>query len=273
MFQSLPLRRVLNIGLPTGNTYPFGVTAIQHLDTLSFEQPITFFVGENGSGKSTLLETIACAARLPTVGETSVDRDPTLESARRLADALRWEWNKQTHRGFFMRAEDFFAYAKNIEQMKSELHHDLDKAYQDNAHRGRLAQGLAAMAHASQLHALNQSYGSGLDAQSHGESFLKLFQTRFVPHGLYLLDEPEAPLSPMRQLALLTLFRDMIRQGAQFIIATHSPILLAYPNAVIYQFDTTGIQPVAYDQLEHVRIMRDFLNAPDVFLHHLLADE
>ena len=123
---------------------------------------------------------------------------------------------------------------------------------------------------ASSLAAMERRYGADLDANSHGQSFLKLFQSRFVPGGLYLLDEPEAPLSPQSQLALLAMIGDMVGQDAQFIIATHSPMLLAFPDAQIYSFDTTPVEVVAYEQLDHVRITRDFLNAPQRFLNQIL---
>jgi predicted ATPase len=116
---------------------------------------------------------------------------------------------------------------------------------------------------------MQRRYGEGLDARSHGESFLALFQARFVPGGLYLLDEPEAPLSPIRQLALIAALKQMVAQDAQFIIATHSPILMAFPDAQIYNFDVCPPQVVAYAGLEHVRLTRDFLDNPEAFLKYL----
>jgi predicted ATPase len=116
---------------------------------------------------------------------------------------------------------------------------------------------------------IQRRYGAGLDHASHGEAFLKLFQSRFVPDGLYLLDEPEAPLSPLRQLALISAMRAMLEQNAQFIIATHSPILMAFPQAVILDFDSGRIQPTRYQDLEHVRLTRDFLANPEAFLRRL----
>ena len=117
---------------------------------------------------------------------------------------------------------------------------------------------------------MEKRYGAQLDANSHGESFLKLFQSRFVPGGLYLLDEPEAPLSPQSQLALLSMLGEMIAQQAQFIIATHSPMLLAFPGARIYTFDVIPVKAVAYEDLDHVRITRDFLNAPERYLNRII---
>src|SRR5688572_3526107 len=116
---------------------------------------------------------------------------------------------------------------------------------------------------------MERRYGVDLDASSHGQGFLHLFQSRFVPGGLYLLDEPEAPLSPQSQLALLVMIQDMVAHDAQFIIATHSPILLAFPNATIYSFDRLPLERVPYDELEHVVLTRDFLNAPERYLRAL----
>jgi predicted ATPase len=139
--------------------------------------------------------------------------------------------------------------------------------------RSKFAEGLAQGPLASSLAGMEQRYGADFDANSHGESFLKLFQSRFVTGGLYLLDEPEAPLSPQSQLALLAMIGDMVSQDAQFIIATHSPMLLAFPDAQIYSFDRTPLEVVAYEDLDHVRITRDFLNAPARYLSQILQDK
>jgi predicted ATPase len=118
---------------------------------------------------------------------------------------------------------------------------------------------------------MERRYGVDLDANSHGQSFLRLFQSRFVPEGLYLLDEPEAPLSPQSQLALMAMMSDMIAKRGQFIIATHSPILLGFPGARIYSFDAPPVSEVEYASLEHVALTREFLNAPERFLRHLTS--
>ncbi len=255
---------------PFPDEFPFNVPVIQSLARIEFTTDVTFFVGENGSGKSTLLEAIACAARVPTIGAENVEQDATLAAMRCLADALRWEWTKKTRRGFFMRSEDFFGFAKRIGQIERDLaeeRHDVKTSF---AGRSELAANLASMPFDKELTAIREQYGDGLDAQSHGESYFKLFRARFVPNGLYLLDEPESPLSPMRQLTLIALMSDMIKLGAQFVIATHSPILLAYPDAAILSFDKGTIQPESYENLEHVTLTRAFLNDPKSFLRHLL---
>ena len=252
------------------DTFPYNVPAIQGLDEIEFESPITFLVGENGSGKSTLLEAIACAANLPTIGGESVNQDPTLVEIHKLSKLLKWVWNQRTRRGFFMRSEDFFGFAKRIAQMTSDLRHDLENVEREYEGRSQLAKQQARLSYTNELHGLQSSYGEGLDAQSHGESYLKLFQARFVPGGLYLMDEPEAPLSPTRQLTFLATLKLLIKQDAQFIIATHSPILMAYPGATILNFEHGTIERVNYKDLEHVTLTREFLNNPQAFLQHLM---
>lgn len=251
--------------------FPFDVPVIAALDVLDLSTPVTFLAGENGSGKSTLLEAIAIAAGSITVGAESVETDPTLADVRKLADALRLVWSKRTRRGFFMRAEDFFGYAKQMAQTRAELRRDLEQADRDNFGRSLTAQQYGRSSYVNELGSMERRYGEGLDAQSHGESFLLLFQKRFTGEGLYLLDEPEAPLSPSRQLTMLTLLHEMVQQGGQFIIASHSPLLMAYPGAAILNFDGGHIQPIDYDDLEHVQIMRSFLASPQAYLRHLLG--
>jgi len=254
-----------------GSGFPFDVPVVRALGELTFDTPVTFFVGENGSGKSTLLEALALAARVPTVGSAPALDDETLKAQRALAKTLKLVWNSKARGGFFLRAEDFFGFTKQLAKTRSEMQQrlaDLDAEYKD---RTEYAKGLASMPARSSLAEMEGRYGVDLDANSHGQSFLKLFQSRFVPGGLYLLDEPEAPLSPQSQLALMTMIAEMIAQKGQFIVATHSPILLAFPGARIYSFDGGETNVVEYGALDHVTITRDFLNAPERYLRHLLG--
>jgi predicted ATPase len=253
--------------------FPFTVPAIRTLHALTLERPVTFFVGENGSGKSTLLEGIAAAAKLPAVGSADLPRDESLASQRRLEKSLRLSWDKKATRGFFLRAEDFFGFTKRLARERTELLTQMKETTEQYRAQNRslYAEGLAQGPLRASLAAMEQRYGVDLDANSHGQSFLKLFQSRFVPGGLYLLDEPEAPLSPQSQLALLAMIGDMVAQDAQFMIATHSPMLLAFPNAQIYSFDSIPVRAVLYEELDHVRITRDFLNAPDRYLNQILS--
>jgi predicted ATPase len=246
------------------------VPIIRSLERLRFEAPVTLFVGENGSGKSTLLEALAISARAITAGAAEAADDPSLSGVGALADALKLSWASRTHRGFYLRAEDFFGYARRVASMRSELERDLARVDAEYADRpGSLAHELARTPHLRELGALTERYGEGLDTQSHGESFLRFFAARLVPHGTYFLDEPEAPLSPGRQLSLLALLREMVEADCQLVIATHSPILLAMPDAQIWSFDEAPIRRVRWDELEHVRLTRDFLANPEAFLRHL----
>ncbi len=249
--------------------FPFDVPIIRALGEIRFTSPVTFLVGENGCGKSTILEGIACAVGSITVGSDAVDSDHTLTAVRAFADSLSQTWTKRTRKGFFLRAEDFFGYAKRMSQLRAEAAAKIDAIEKEYSGRSELAKGLARMPHARTVADLERSYGDGLDAQSHGESFLKLFQSRLVSGGLYLLDEPEAPLSPLRQLAFLSLVKEMVSQDCQFIIATHSPIMLSFPGATILSCDTAPIEAVEYDDLEHVKLTREFLNNPERYWRRL----
>jgi predicted ATPase len=249
--------------------FPFNLPIFQSWQTLELSSEVTFFMGENGSGKSTLLETIACAVGSITIGSESVKTDPTLADIRQLAKSMKLSWNTKTHRGFFLRAEDFFGFIKQLSRTKVQLEkelRDVDETYQD---RSAFARIQAKTPYVNELSDLTNRYGDGLHVHSHGESYLEFFQERFVPGGLYLLDEPESALSPLRQLGLISLLREMIRKKAQFIISTHSPIISAFPQAEIFSFDRVPIEPSSWSSLEHVALTRDFLNDPNDFLRHL----
>jgi len=271
-----PLRRI-EISLPDDDgsrrVFPFSVASLQGLESLDLDGAVCCFVGENGSGKSTMMEALAIATGLPTVGSVSASRDRSLKAQARLARCLKLVWNRRSRRGFFLRAEDFFGFARRLVEMRAEFKEDLreiDRTYQDRSEYARmLARGPASRS----LGEMEGRYGENLDANSHGESFLKLFQSRLVPGGLYLLDEPEAALSPQSQLALLAMIKDSVDDGSQFVIATHSPILMAIPDATIYSFDQRPVGPVGFDDLEHVNLMRDFLAQPERFLRHLWTQD
>jgi predicted ATPase len=257
----------------TADRFPFSVPVVRALEKLSLDAPVTFFVGENGSGKSTILEGIAAAAGLPAVGSAGLKDDETLSAQRALGRSLKLVWRQRTRRGFFLRAEDFFGFTKSLSKMRADFLvrlAEIDVEYQD---RSAYAKGFATLPIRRSLAEMEERYGVNLDANSHGQSFLKFFASRFVPGGLYLLDEPEAPLSPQSQLALIAMIVDMIAQGGQFIIATHSPILLAFPNALIYSCDRVPIESVRFEELDHVVLARDFLNDPVKFLRHLACGE
>ena len=228
--------------------YPFTIPAVQALVNGLPLSSVTYFVGENGSGKSTILEAVAVACGFNAEGGTINFNFKTRRSESALHECIRFARTpKRPRTGFFLRAESFFNVATEIERL------DAEPAF-------------AAP--------VIDSYGSrSLHEQSHGESFLALVRHRFGPNGLYILDEPEAALSPSRQLALLARMHDLVEDGSQFIIATHAPIVLAYPNATIYQLDEVGLRSVKYEQTEHVQLTRDFLLDRDRFLTQLFASK
>lgn len=244
--------------------FPFTLPYVRGALRLRFSRPVTLLVGENGSGKSTLLEALACAAELPTAGAREAGDDPTLSAARRLEPHVRLSWSSRRRRGLFLRAEDYFGFVRRADRMLREAREAVRRI---EAEEGRASR--RALPHRRTIAELTDLYGEGLDARSHGESFLAFFQARLVPGGLYLLDEPEAALSPMRQLAFVSLVKRLVADGAQFVVATHSPVLLACPDAQILHFDAGAVREAAFDELEHVRLLRGFLNDPEAYLRHL----
>jgi predicted ATPase len=218
-------------------TYPFNIPAFSNGIHLQFESKVTFFVGENGSGKSTLLEALAEVCGFNPEGGNRDHNYARFVDRGPLAKALRLTWKPKVTEGFFMRAESFYNFASYLDDV-------------------------------SDLRAYG---GKSLHKQSHGESFLALFNHRFE-QGLYILDEPEAALSPQRQLTFLKIIHDLSEPGhAQFLIATHSPIILSYPNATLFDLDGDAIQKVAFRETKHFLITRDFLNSPERFFRHLFA--
>jgi predicted ATPase len=249
--------------------FPWSVSALRSLQTLRFTAPVTFFMGENGSGKSTLLEAIALAAGAATAGALDIADDTTLTGAGRLAATLVLQRRAQPRARMFFRAEDAFGFTRRIESEMRALDVQADALLGDKG-AGLQARRRAAGYVRGQRAALAASYGDDPHAQSHGETFLAILRRRIAAPGLYLLDEPETPLSPTRVLALLSLVYEAAREGSQFIVATHSPILAALPGAQILLFENGTIGPAAYDDLEHVRVTRDFLVAPHRYLRHLI---
>lgn len=255
---------------PAGEAFPFDLAFLRGSDAFGLDAPVTILVGENGTGKSTLLEALAWAAEVPVAGSVErSDGDPTLAHVEPLGRALRLGWERKTRRGLFLRAEDFFGYVKAQNAMKRELRAQAARVRGANAHLPELELKRILGPYEGSVAATDERYGGDLDGRSHGESFLAFFKGRLTGPGLYLLDEPEAALSPLRQLAFLALIEDAVGRGAQFVIATHAPILMACPGATIYELRGERIEPSAFDDLEHVQTMRAFLAAPEAFLRHL----
>jgi predicted ATPase len=252
---------------PNTDGFPWSLPIVQGLRGLQFDAPVTFLIGENGSGKSTLLEALAAGTNAIAAGSDDIARDPSLAAGRELARALRFSFRRHPRTRLFLRAEDVFGYVKRLAREMTEIRgiaHHFDEELADGWGKQR-----ALGAINGQLRALTGKYGDNPDGQSHGETFLALLTRRLTPHGLYFLDEPETPLSPLRVLGLLSLLKQSVANDCQFVIATHSPLLMALPGAQLLLFAEGEVVPVAFADVEHVRLTRDFLNNPESFLRHL----
>jgi predicted ATPase len=237
--------RLVRDSVPGFDSYPFAIPSIRSLEELELDTKLTFLIGENGSGKSTLIEAIAVLAGFNAEGGSKNFRFGTRRSESCLHQFMRpVRGHRRPRDGFFLRAESYFNVATEIERLDAEP-------------------GSGG--------SIIDSYGGvSLHEQSHGESFVALATNRFRGHGLYILDEPEAALSPQRQLTLLSILHDLVeRRASQLVIATHSPILMAYPSALIYHLGPGGIERIAYEDTEHYRITRDFLSSPERYFKTL----
>lgn len=227
--------------------YPFCLNIIKSLKEITFPTKVTFFIGENGTGKSTILEAIANQAGFgPEGGSKNMYFKTSQEETneQQLGQQLTLSWRNKPNNGYFFRAESFFNIANYIDIIAKE-----DQRIYD-------------------------FYGGkSLHAQSHGESFMAFFENRLGQEGFFILDEPEAALSPQRQLTFLFLINEICKNSnAQFIIATHSPILLAFPNATIYSCDSGTLTQISYHETNHYKITKQFLDNPEQYLYHLFKD-
>ena len=226
--------------MPSWDEYPFSLPVVRNLETLRFHPDVTFLIGENGTGKSTLLEAVAKLLGFNAEGGTRNSLFSTRDTHSVLYDYLKAGRSFSAPKdGYFLRAESFYNVASYMDDVEY----------------------------------LTGYGGKSLHAQSHGESFLALLNHKFRGSGLYILDEPEAALSPSRQLSALAIIHRLVKSGSQFIIATHSPILMAYPDAQILLFSESGIEQVEYEDTDHYKIARDFLNHREAMLKVLLEEE
>ncbi|MCR4753079.1 MAG: AAA family ATPase [Candidatus Saccharibacteria bacterium] len=236
---------VKNVALLRGEVesfkkYPFNIDVVKNFKELKFNSQVTFFIGENGTGKSTLIEAIAVALGMPAEGGTNNFMYETKNTTSELSEYLRIGVYRRPKTKFFLRAESFYNFSTEVERLVKEDH----------------------------FWALRSSYGGSLHECSHGESFLRLVQNRFTDHGLYILDEPEAALSPQRQLSLLCLMDQLVKEGSQFIIATHSPILISYREGEILDLNN-GMKRVAYKDTDIYSLYKMYLDEPGNMQHRL----
>lgn len=234
----------------SADEYPFSLDIVKNLDVIEFPTQVTFFVGENGTGKSTILEAIAVQAGFGAEGGSKsinfkTSDEKTYTGSYLLAQQFLLSWRMKPKNGYFFRAESFFNLANFLDAMAK--------------HDGRAYDGYG---------------GKSLHVQSHGESFLSFFNNRLGMSGFFIFDEPEAALSPQRQLTLLSIIHQACRKNfnTQFIIATHSPLLLAYPGATIYSCDEGKLVSVDYKDTQHYQLTKYFLDNPERYLHYLFKE-
>jgi len=229
--------------IPSFKEYPFFLDAVRNLSNLKFHPGVTFIIGENGTGKSTVLEAIATAYGFNPEGGTKNFNFSTMDTHSDLHNYIRLvKGVSKPKDGFFLRAESFYNVATNIDELDKET---------------------------AGPPLINYYGGKSLHQQSHGESFLALLINKFRGKGIYILDEPEAALSPTRQMTMISRINELVQEGSQFIIATHSPIIMAYPDAVIYEIKE-GFQTVRYEETEHYQVSRNFLNNTQKMLDILM---
>ena len=241
------LKEIYKINIEDFEEYSYlrNIPSLKDFQGIKIDKPVTFFVGENGSGKSTLLEAIAIALGLNPEGGSKNFNFATKETHSELGKILEIaRGSRREEDGFFLRAESFYNLATEVEELES-----------------------------SGFESFYDSYGGkSLHDQSHGESFRSLILNRFRPRGIYLLDEPEAALSPTSQMSLLCIIDELVKKDTQFIIASHSPIILAYPNADIYEFSEAGIEKKSYKETESYSVTKAFLDDPERMMNFLFDD-
>jgi predicted ATPase len=257
----------IKINTHGGSAFPHTLPVFKQPLTLNFTTPIIVIAGDNGSGKSTLLEAIAHKLNLPTISSYSTITDETFAAARILFRDVYIKWRNKTHNGVFFRAEDYIGFVRSINTLKNDLGKDIEEMKEYLRGQG-LAHAQGALR--GQINELESRYNGKLEEKSHGEGFLQILTTRIHGNGVYVLDEPEASLSPMKQLALVSLLMQSAKQtDAQFIIATHSPIIMGVPNSTIYYLGSNGTEILAYEDTEHYQVYKSFLENRERFLRYL----
>jgi len=263
----MPYIRSININTSKSHPFPYDIYAIKYARNIALSNQITFFIGDNGTGKSTLLETLAFRLQLPKMDGAAYPKR-SYEAAMKLSAELELEFAIDNPRGFFFRAEDFGNYQQSVQQTDFSLHSQLKSL--EGEVPDHILQEMKDNAN-YQIHHMRKNFGQELTMFSHGEAYLRIIEEKVNKPGIYLLDEPEAALSPARQLSLIyQIFGHLSTHRSQFVIATHSPIIMAMPNAKIFEISENGMVETKLEDTEHYQVTRGFLNNPEAYLRHLM---
>ena len=264
----MPFIESFSIETEKQNPFPFNIPAVKFAKDIELNAGVSIFIGDNGCGKSSLLEALAYKINLPLIGGFIKANNRTgFDAAESLQSYLKINWKRQTAKGFFFRAEDFSDFINSVETEKNKINGDLSelKGVVDDSIIDRMSESMNY-----NLREMRKNYGANMQAFSHGEAYLKILETRIGDKGIFLLDEPEAALSPLKQLSLIALILEILKtKNTQFIIATHSPILMGIPGALIYEIQEDSMQAVNYKDCDHYRITKTFLDNPEHYLRHL----
>lgn len=261
----MPFIDSFSINTDKHHPFPFNIPAVKFARHIQLDKKVTIFVGDNGSGKSTLLESIAYYVKIPLIGG-HIESSASFAAAKLLQGYIGITWRRQTSKGFFFRAEDFSDFVNAVERQQSRIRSQLSEL-EGKVDDSIIERMTESMNHA--LHSTRKTYGADMQAFSHGEAYLTILQTRIGDKGIFLLDEPEAALSPIKQLSLIAFILEVLKNGnVQFIIATHSPILMGIPGAKLYEIREDGMHETNYKDTDHYRITKTFLDNPDQYLRH-----
>jgi predicted ATPase len=256
----------VNISTERKHPFPYDIPAIKYAKNLDFSNQINFLVGENGSGKSTLLEAIACKLQLPHMDGRSYAKN-SFDAAKTLLPYLELTWQIERSVGFFFRAEDFGDYLNSVHRVGTEIENQMGDLG-DNVPKYIIYQMKESSNY--QLRQMRRNFGQELNSFSHGEAYLHIMNEMIKTRGIHLLDEPEAALSPAKQLTLITFINNHLKtHNSQFIIATHLPMLLAFPGATIFEITENSMEKTALENTEHYTVTKSFLNNPEAYLRHL----
>ena len=254
---------------PDNAGYPLSSQVCQNLDQLAFTAPVTFLAGDNGSGKTTLMELLAAKLSALRIDARQAEAGRKSRAFTAAQSYFRIEMVKKPQRSFFFHAEGFIRYEDDRARLMDELEADFADMTAGVIGRSNLSRALSAQPYARSLHEIRSMYDRDLAQQSHGEGFIDFFSSRLITNGLYLLDEPESALSYFNQYVLLGIFREAVEQGCQLIVSTHSPVLMAYPGAHIYELREGVLEPIEYRELENLNFLRSFLNDTEGYVRRL----